>query len=139
MKVPRGFPAAINGVPALCRLNMALYGLKQSAREWAITLIAWLVAWGSVQCTSDRYMFKYVGKAGILILLIWVDDIFIGHDNDELRAAFMAAFAVRFRVKDLGRLQQALGASISQSIEQGWVSFNVSKYSKRLCVRNRDF
>ena len=25
MKVPRGFPATINGVPALCRLNMGLF------------------------------------------------------------------------------------------------------------------
>ena len=135
MKVPRGFPATIGGGPALCRLNMALYGLKQSAREWALTLIAWLVGWGFVQCTSDRYMFKFSSAHGTLILLIWVDDIFMGHDNDALRAAFMKAFAARFRVKDLGRLQQALGASISQSIEQGWVSFNVSKYIADLARR----
>ena len=68
-------------------------------------------------------------------MLVWVDDIFIGHSNDELRAAFMAAFAARFRVKDLGRLQQALGASVSQSLEQGWVSFNLSKYISDLARR----
>ena len=82
MKCPRGFQQTIDGKPALCRLNMALYGLKQSAREWAITLIAWLIEWGFVQCCSDRYMFKYVGALGTLILLVWVDDIFIGHDSD---------------------------------------------------------
>ena len=135
MKPPRGFPNKINGVPQLCRLKMALYGLKQSAREWAITLIAWLVAWGFVQCCSDRYMFIYKAEAGTIILLIWVDDIFMGHDNDELRSAFMAAFSARFRVKDLGRLQQALGASVSQSIEQGWVSFNLTKYISDLARR----
>ena len=43
MKPPRGFPNRTNGVPQLCLLKMALYGLKQSAQEWAITLIAWLV------------------------------------------------------------------------------------------------
>ena len=135
MKLPRGFPATLNGEPALCRLNMALYGLKQSAREWALTLIAWLLEWGFVQCTSDRYMFKFTSKAGTLILLVWVDDIFIGHDSDRLRATFMKAFALRFRVKDLGRLQQALGAAVSQSIEGGWVSFNVTKYIADLARR----
>ena len=135
MKLPRGFPADFNGAPALCRLNMALYGLKQSAREWAITLIAWLVAWGFVQCTSDRYMFKYVGKLGTIIMLIWVDDIFMGHDNDALRASFMTAFKARFRVKDLGRLCQALGASVSQSLSEGWVSFNLTKYIADLARR----
>ena len=101
----------------------------------APTLIAWLLEWGFVQCVSDRYMFKFASAAGTLILLVWVDDIFIGHDCDSLRAAFMKAFAARFRVKDLGRLHQALGASVSQSLEQGWVSFNVSKYIADLARR----
>ena len=135
MKVPRGFPALIGGMPALCRLNMALYGLKQSAREWAVTLIAWLVAYGFVQCTADRYMFRLVTELGVLILLIWVDDIFMGHSNDKLRSLFMGAFADRFRVKDLGPLQQALGASVSQSLSEGWVSFNLTKYISDLARR----
>ena len=36
-----------NGEPALLQLRMALYGLRQSAREWAITLRDWLLAWRS--------------------------------------------------------------------------------------------
>ena len=135
MKPPRGFPADFEGAPGLCRLNMALYGLKQSAREWAITLIEWLTDWGFVQCTSDRYMFKYTGKLGVLIMLIWVDDIFMGHDNDAIRKVFMEAFKARFRVKDLGRLCQALGASVSQSLSEGWVSFSLEKYIGDLARR----
>jgi hypothetical protein len=136
MRVPRGFPSVIEGVPMLCRLKMALYGLKQSAREWALTLIAWLLLWGFVQCCSDRYMFVYEhAERGKLIILIWVDDIFIGHRGDDLRAAFMKAFSARFRVKDLGRLQQALGAAVSQSLTEGWVSFNLTKYISDLARR----
>jgi hypothetical protein len=74
-------------------------------------------------------------QRGKLVLLIWVDDIFMGHNNDALRAAFMKAFSARFRVKDLGRLQQALGASVSQSLTDGWVSFNLTKYISDLARR----
>ena len=62
MKQPRGFPQVkVNGKPALCRLRMALYGLRQSAREWALTLIAWLEEYGFVRCVADRYMFVWHG------------------------------------------------------------------------------
>mgnify|MGYP000137626300 CR=1 FL=1 len=56
MRQPRGFEKAIDGEPALCYLIMALYGLKQSAREWAITVVGWLIEYGFTQCVSDRYM-----------------------------------------------------------------------------------
>lgn len=135
MRQPRGFVQSIDGQPALCRLKMALYGLKQSAREWAITVIAWLVSWGFTQCVSDRYLFVYTSDEGSLVLLIWVDDIFLGHDSDELRARFMQEFSSRFRVKDLGPLRQALGASVSQSVAEGWVSFSLEKYITDLARR----
>ena len=138
MRLPRGFPADFNGSPALCRLNMALYGLKQSAREWAITLISWLTTeckYKFVQCCSDRYMFRCDCALGVLVLLIWVDDIFMGHSSDELRSLFMGDFTQRFRVKDLGCLQQALGASIAQSVPDGWVTLSLSKYISDLSRR----
>ena len=36
MRQPKGFVQKVDGKDALCRLQMAIYGLKQSAREWAI-------------------------------------------------------------------------------------------------------
>ena len=65
-------------------------------------LISWLTAWGFKQCVSDRYLFVCVQGASTLLLLIWVDDIFMGHNDAGLRGRFMEAFQKRFRVKDLG-------------------------------------
>ena len=141
MRQPKGFEQRLDGKPALCRLRMAIYGLKQSAREWAITVVAWLVKWGFRQCVSDRYLFVHTaagaddGPARKLILLIWVDDIFLGHSCGELRGSFMRAFKARFRVKDLGPLRQGLGASIMQSVSEGWVSFSLEKYISDLARR----
>ena len=118
----------VEGEPALCLLKMALYGLRQSAREWAITLAQWLE--GKPQsfsrCVSDRYMF--VKKAGdkVLYLLLWVDDIFIGCNDAEMRGVFMKAFSTRFRVKDLGLLTQGLGSSIEQDLKAGTVKLSLS-------------
>ena len=135
MKQPRGFEQTLDGEAALCRLQMAIYGLKQSAREWATTVIGWLVDWGFKQCTSDRYLFVYEKGDDFMVLLIWVDDIFMGNSSTTLRHSFMTAFKERFRVKDLGPLTQALGASVAQSLSEGWVSFSLEKYISDLARR----
>ena len=91
---------------------MALYGLKQSARECAITVVGWLRDYGFTQCVSDRYLFVLREGESLMYLLIWVDNVFLGHNCQRMRGDFMQAFMQRFRVKDLGLLRQALGASI---------------------------
>jgi hypothetical protein len=135
MKQPQGFVLTIDGQPALCYLKMALYGLKQSAREWAITVVGWLIEYGFEQCVSDRYLFVLRSGASVLLLLIWVDDIFLGHGCASMRADFMAAFQKRFRVKDLGPLRQALGASVSQDSVLGTICLSLEKYITDLARR----
>ena len=135
MKQPEGFAETIGGEPALCKLKMALYGLRQSAREWAITLREWLIEYGFKRCTSDPYMFILHTSAGILILLLWVDDIFLGHTDAVMRATFMAAFCIRFRVTDLGPMTQALGASVTQDVAGGTVSFGLERYIQGVARR----
>ena len=131
MKQPKGFDGVcVEGEPALCLLKMALYGLRQSAREWAITLSSWLEEspQSFTRCTSDRYMFvKKVGES-VLYLLLWVDDIFMGCNDAAMRGEFMTAFSKRFRVKDLGPLTQGMGSSIVQDLKEGTVRLSLSTY-----------
>ena len=70
-----------------------------------------------------------------MVLFIWVDDIFMGNSSAGLRNTFMTAFKERFRVKDLGPLKQALGASVCQSLSEGYVSFTLEKYISDLARR----
>jgi len=137
MLPPEGFPGLgfmPDGTPALLRLRMALYGLRQSAREWAITLRQWLLEWEYEgqptfkRLDADSYVFVWITATGKLVLLLWVDDIFMAHSCPEMRAAFMAAFTVRFRVKDLGLLTQGLGMDISQDLSERTVSFSQERY-----------
>ena len=77
MRQPRGFEVRLDGQLALCYLKMALYGLRQSAREWAITVVGWLVEYGFVACVTDHYLFVLRSGDRVMYLLIWVDDIFM--------------------------------------------------------------
>jgi len=147
MRPPEGFPGLgfmPDGSPALLRLRMALYGLRQSAREWAITLREWLLSWRHDgeptfrRLDADSYVFVWCRPTGDrLVLLLWVDDIFMGHSCSAMRAAFMAAFMSRFRVKDLGPLTQGLGMDISQDLERREVSFSQERYIRDAARRFR--
>ena len=70
-----------------------------------------------------------------MLLLIWVDDVFIGHDSATMRGDFMRAFMKRFRVKDLGPLTQALGAQVVQDHAAGTISLSLEKYISDLARR----
>ena len=109
---------------------MALYGLRQSAREWALTLAQWLEEkpQSFKRCVSDRYMFVKKEEDSMLYLLLWVDDIFIGCNDAAMREKFMKAFSTRFRVKDLGLLTQGLGSSIEQDLTAGTVKLSLGTY-----------
>ena len=135
MRQPLGFVYTVNGKEALCLLRMAVYGLRQSAREWAITLTEWLIAYGFVRCHADRYLFVLRRASEVLVLLLYVDDIFLRHSCPALRREFMSSFAERFRTKDLGSMSQALGASVSQSVSEGWVRFGLSHYIVSMAER----
>ena len=136
MYPPQGFPQTTpDGQPALLLLQMALYGLRQSAREWAITFREWLLAWAPPdgdgrfrRCESDPYMFVWRCSRGVFILLLWVDDFFMAHSHEGMRSEFMAAAADRFRLKDLGPLRQALGASVYQDLPNNSVTCNLERY-----------
>ena len=146
MRPPRGFEHILgrmpDGTPALLRLRMALYGLRQSAREWAITLREWLLAWRSVRFDgafrryeTDSYVFEWRSASGVVLLLLYVDDIFLAHSSDAMRADFMEQFSARFRVKDLGLLRQGLGADIAQDLEAGTVSMSLARYLTDVSTR----
>ena len=54
-----------------------LYGLKQAARFWHNMLVGILIELGLEEIFSDKCMFVKTDPDGYIILLVYVDDIFI--------------------------------------------------------------
>ena len=52
----------------------------------------------------------------------------MGHSCAQMRQEFMTAAQGRFRLKDLGPLRQALGASVAQDPAEGTVSDSLERY-----------
>lgn len=84
MQLPPGHPqASTEGV--VCKLHKAIYGLKQSPRAWYSKLSSVLEKVGFTSSNADSSLFVRIGSAGILVVLIYVDDqIIIGDNMDKI-------------------------------------------------------
>ncbi|KAE8182692.1 hypothetical protein CF336_g8454, partial [Tilletia laevis] len=100
-----------------CRLIRAIYGLKQSGREWFFTLRSALLALGFQQSIADQAIFIYGSGTEAIVVAVYVDDVLVfGKDEKEI-VGFKAELAKRFRMKDQGTIGQFLGMKIERSVD----------------------
>ena len=74
MKQPPGFEVTDKSL--VCKLNKAIYGLKQDPRQWFDRLKSTLLQLGFVGSKSDSSLFIYRHQLHTVYLLVYVDDIF---------------------------------------------------------------
>ena len=76
MEQPPDFP--IQGeCQKVCRLNKAIYGLKQSPRAWFERFSRVVQDYGFTRSSSDHSVFTLHKQIGSVILVVYVDDILL--------------------------------------------------------------
>ncbi|XP_019098368.1 PREDICTED: uncharacterized protein LOC109131657, partial [Camelina sativa] len=81
MRPPPGLEDTI-GPGKVLKLNKAIYGLKQSPRAWYHKLSTTLLDKGFRKCEADHTLFTLPSTKGIVVILVYVDDIIItGSDS----------------------------------------------------------
>lgn len=113
MEQPPGFVAqGASGM--VCKLKRSLYGLKQSPRAWFGRFSDVVMEFGLTRCHSDHSVFYRQSSAGIILLVVYVDDIVItGGDSAGIRT-LKEFLQKRFQTKDLGGLKYFLGIEVSR-------------------------
>ena len=75
MKLPSGMT---NSFPHdVCKLKRSLYGLKQASRSWFEKFRSTILSFSFTQSQYDSFLFFHTSVSGIVILLVYVDDIII--------------------------------------------------------------
>jgi hypothetical protein len=112
VRQPEGFVDPSN--PNLvCKLNKALYGIKQASRCWFIVIRDFLNKQGFTASVADPCIFirRHNGKLDIIAL--YVDDLLIGCSDDDTLAELKSNLHTQFRMKDLGTAKYILGMEIT--------------------------
>ena len=80
MEQPLGFVAQ-GEIGRVCHLRKSLYGLKQSPRTWFGKFSEVIEKFGMQKSKSDHFGFYRNSQAGIILLIVYVDDIIITGDD----------------------------------------------------------
>ena len=74
MEQPLRFVAP-GGIGKVCRLRKSLYGLKQSPRAWFDKFNQLVETFDMQKSKSDHFVFYKNSSYGIILLVVYVDDI----------------------------------------------------------------
>ncbi|KAE8703262.1 Dynamin-related protein 5A [Hibiscus syriacus] len=115
MQQPPGFEQTDeSGKPLVCKLLKALYGLRQTPRNWHIKLKESLLQLGFTVSRADSSLFVKQSSNGYMYVLVYVDDIVITGQSSTLIEETVSLLQARFSLKDLGDLSFFLGIEVQR-------------------------
>ena len=112
------------------KLNKALYGLSQAPRAWNNKLNQILMELKFNKCTKEPSVYRKNIKGELLVVAVYVDDLFVTGTSKKLIDEFKKSMARNFDMSDLGRLTYYLGMEVVQ-YDQG-ITLNQSRYAKKI-------
>ncbi|KAL0534363.1 hypothetical protein IC582_028653 [Cucumis melo] len=126
MEQPPGFVAQGES-DKVCHLQKSLYGLKQSPRAWFGKFNHALVRFGMQKSTYDHYVFYRQSDNGIVLLVVYVDDIVITENDASDISSLKIFLQGQFHIKDLGHLKYFLGIEVMRS-KKVFICLNENMY-----------
>lgn len=118
MQQPSGFVSA-QYPNKVCKLNKAIYGLKQAAREWYTRIKSVLQASQFTPTKSDPGIFVKKEGDTLMYLVLYVDDILIITKCSEALEQIKSQLKKEFPMKDLDEPTEFLGITINYSRKDG--------------------
>ena len=100
IKLPSGM--STSSPNDVCKLKRSLYGLKQAPRVWFEKFRNTLLGFSFTQSKYDSSLFIQRTPKGLVVLLVYVDDIVITSSDKEAISKIWKLLHSTFHMKDLG-------------------------------------
>ena len=132
-KIPQSYVVKADDTKFLI-VKKALYGAKQSGREWYEHLTAFLKTMGYNQLKSDPCVFyNRLPSEELLIICIYVDDLLlVGHS--KMLDNFKCAFKAKFKCKDPGPIKEFLNFEVHRNRHDKSILLTQHEYTKQLFI-----
>lgn len=124
-----------DGTGRVCKLNRAMYGLRQASRLWNIKLSKYLRKLGFKQSELDPCVYYKIYDKAIIIVAIYVDDLIIFSNDDEMTMDLKTNLQGEFKMKDLGDVEYCVGMHIVRDKVNGKITLDQRKYIEEVLAR----
>lgn len=119
----------------VCKLEKAVYGLKQSPRQWYNTIRPVLESVGVNPSPSDSGIFSGIVDGTLVLLGIYVDDLFIACADMDVLRNVKEKLSSEFAMKDIGSIKHYLGMDIDYKFSEGEVILSQGHYVSEVLKR----
>eukprot|EP00253_Pinus_taeda_P025748 PITA_25748 len=119
-----------NDPKLVCRIKKALYGLKQAPRSWYYRLDKYLHQQGFSKGSADSNLYIKIENDKLLILVVYVDDIIFGSNEEAMSQNFALVMQKEFEMSLIGEMTYFLGLQIQQN--EGDIFLSQTKYLKQI-------
>ncbi|KAJ9520535.1 hypothetical protein QJQ45_007415 [Haematococcus lacustris] len=129
---PEGFEEGSTNT--VCRLQKALYGLRQAPRAWHARLCEELLSMGFKASEADPALFTLQLSTGMVYLLVYVDDCLLcTQQGDTAGLAYVKKqLSSAFKLKDLGEARWFLGMQLTRDRAEGTIKLDQHKFIQEL-------
>ena len=91
------------------KLHKCLYGLKQAPRYFNQHLVNTLLKMGFQNFENERCLFKQMINGKLVMASIYVDDILIVCEDDNITEQIKSRLRETYKMKDMGEMDWYLG------------------------------
>ncbi|MCO5593431.1 hypothetical protein L7F22_047445 [Adiantum nelumboides] len=116
-------------------LHKAIYGLKQSPQQWYLKLHQFLIAHGYSRLQTDSTIYTRHTSKSILVLAVYVDDIPIMSDKEDVLIAAKKELSQAFPLTDGGPISYCLGLLVQRDYQKATISLSQSRYVAEVLQR----
>ena len=99
------------------KMNRALYRLKQSPRMWYKRIDTYLRSLGLTRSSSDYNMYYFGTGANKLVLVLYVDDLFLSRRDEQKVCWLKEQLHTQFDIIDLGFVSKYLGVEFRHLLD----------------------
>jgi len=134
MVQPQGFEDPKNS-SKVCKLQRAIYGLKQASRSWNKRFDEEVKILGFIQSKEEPCVYKKVSGSHIVFLILYVDDILLIGNEKSLMEQTKNSLKTIFSMKDMGEARYILGIKIYRDRSRKLIGLSQNVYINKILER----